>query len=128
MAPILADDFGFGDFVLWVLYVLALVIFFWLLFVVLTDLFARHDVSGWPKAGWVIFVVFFPLLGILVYLVTQGEGMARRAQKAHQAQIDAMRHAVGFSMAEELEKLKHLHNDGTLSDEEYERAKARILG
>src|SRR6266540_7098801 len=87
MAPILADDFGFGDFVLWVLYVLALVIFFWLLFVVLTDLFARHDVSGWPKAGWVIFVVFFPLLGILVYLVTQGEGMARRAQKAHQAQI-----------------------------------------
>lgn len=126
--PIIADSFSFGDFVLWVLYVFALVVFFWMLFVVLTDLFARHDVSGGAKALWVVFVVFFPFLGILVYLVTQGEGMAKRAQKVREMQLDAARHAAGFSAADELAKLKKLHDDGVLSAEEFERAKHRIIG
>src|SRR5436190_16375802 len=128
MVPILGDDFGFGDFVLWVVYLFAMVLFFWMLFVVLTDLFSRHDVSGWIKAAWVIFVIFLPLLGILVYLITQGHSMAKRAQQAQQAQIDAIRHAAGFSPAEEIEKLKGLHDKGVLSDSEFESAKARILG
>jgi hypothetical protein len=124
MGPILADDFAFGDFVLWVLYVVALVILFWLLFVVITDLFARHDVSGGAKAAWLIFVLFLPMLGILVYLITQGDGMAHRVQSArHRALV-----AAGFSLADELAKLEKLHKEGKLSDEEYQRIRARLIG
>jgi len=128
MISILADtDVGFGEFLVWVISIFAFVLFFWMLFVVLGDLFSRHDTSGWAKAAWVIFVIFLPLLGILVYLVTQGHGMALRGQKAQEARVQALRQTVGYSGADELAKLKKLHSEGTLSDSEYARLKAQVV-
>jgi len=74
------------------LVVFAWVIWFWLLITVFADLFRRHDASGWVKAGWVIFVIVLPFLGVLVYLIANGHGMADRNMKmaeANQAQMDA---------------------------------------
>lgn len=128
MTSILADtDVGFGEFILWIVSIFAFVLFFWMLFVILSDLFSRHDISGWVKAIWVIFVIFLPLLGILIYLVSQGHGMAERAQKAQKAQVEAMRETIGYSAADELEKLKKLHDAGTLSDAEYASMKAKVV-
>ena|SRR6187549_3450291 len=128
MTALLADDFAFGDFVLWVIYFFSVMLFFWMLFVVLTDLFSRHDIHGWGKAAWTIFVIVLPFIGILVYIATQGHSMAERAQRAQQARLEEVRHAVGYSGADELEKLQRLHSAGTLTDDEYQRAKARIIG
>ena len=66
--------FGNGDILLWMLEFFLLVIWFWLLIVVFSDLFRDHDTSGWAKAFWVLFVVVLPYLGILVYLIVRGRG------------------------------------------------------
>ncbi len=84
--------YDFGD-LLWSMFVFfAWIIFFWLLFIVFGDLFRRHDVSGWGKAGWTIFVILLPFLGIFIYLIANGKGMAERnvaAAQAAQTQADA---------------------------------------
>jgi ABC-type multidrug transport system fused ATPase/permease subunit len=129
MTTLLADSgVGTGEFLLWMLEIFAFVLLFWMLFVVLTDIFRRHDIHGGLKAFWIVFVIFLPLLGILVYVISQGHGMAQRAQQAQQQQVDAMRQTLGYSGAEELEKIKKLHTDGTISDAEFERMKAKIVG
>jgi hypothetical protein len=113
----LADLFSIFIFVLW----------FWLLIVVFSDLFRRHDISGWAKAIWVIALIIFPYLGIFIYLIAQHRGMAeRQTQRVQQARED-MRHFVGYSVADELEKLKRLKNSGTISNEEYMRLRARAV-
>ena len=82
----------FGD-VMWAMLIFfCWVLFFWLLFTVFGDLFRRQDVSGWGKAAWCIFVIFLPFLGIFVYLIANGHGMAERnmqAVQAQQAQMDS---------------------------------------
>src|SRR5215470_12446938 len=86
----LADAFAIFMFVLW----------FWLLIIVIGDLFRRHDISGWGKAIWVIALIVFPYLAIFAYLITQSRGMAERSsQQAQQARED-LRRAVGFSVAD----------------------------
>ena len=84
-------NYTFGD-VMWSFLVFfAWVIWFWLLITVFGDLFRRHDVSGWGKAGWIIFVIILPYLGVLIYLIAEHEGMADRnlAQiQQSQAQFD----------------------------------------
>src|SRR4051795_3183101 len=83
--------YTFGD-VMWTMFVFfAWILFFWMLFRVFGDLFGRHDISGWSKAGWTLAVIVLPFLGVLIYLGTQGPGMAERAAKhaqAAQAQFD----------------------------------------
>ena len=83
--------YTFGD-VMWTMFVFfAWILFFWLLFGVFGDLFGRHDISGWAKAGWTVFVIILPFLGIFIYLISQGKGMGERAQQraqAQQAQVD----------------------------------------
>jgi uncharacterized membrane protein len=97
------------------------------LITVIGDLFRRHDVSGFGKAIWVIVVVLFPYLGVFIYLISQSRGMAeRQSQRAQQARDD-LRHVVGFSAADEIEKLERLKNAGTISNEEYTRLRARIV-
>ena len=59
----------------------AWVIWIWLLITVLVDVFRRHDLSGWGKAGWTVFMIFLPLIGVLIYLISQGKGMAERSAK-----------------------------------------------
>lgn len=102
-------------------------LWFWLLITVFGDLFRRHDISGWAKAIWVIALIIFPYLGIFIYLISQHRGMAeRQSQRAQQAR-DELRQVVGFSVADEIEKLERLKNSGTISSEEYTRLRARAV-
>ncbi|MGC2521559.1 MAG: SHOCT domain-containing protein [Stellaceae bacterium] len=122
-----AGNFSFGNFLLDVFSVFMFVLWFWLLITVIGDLFRRHDVSGLGKAIWVIVLVVFPYLGVFVYLISQSRGMAERnAQRAQHAR-DELRQVVGFSAADEIEKLERLKNAGTISNEEYARLRARVM-
>jgi len=119
--------FTFSNFLADVLSIFIFVLWFWLLITVFGDLFRRHDISGWAKAIWVIALIIFPYLGIFIYLITQHRGMAeRQSQRVQQARED-MRHFVGYSVADELEKLERLKNSNVISNEEYTRLRARAV-
>ena len=119
--------FSFANFLVDVFSIFIFVLWFWLLITVLGDLFRRSDVSGLGKALWVILLVVFSYLGIFIYLISQGRGMAERnSQRAAQAR-EELRHAVGFSAADEIEKLTRLKDSGTISNEEFSRLRARIV-
>ncbi len=120
-------SFSFGNFLLDVFSIFIFVLWFWLLITVISDLFRRHDVSGFGKAIWVIVLVLFPYLGVFIYLISQSRGMAeRQSQRAQQAR-EELRQVVGFSAADEIEKLERLKNAGTISDEEYARLRTRAV-
>jgi len=122
-----AGSFSFGNFLLDVLAIFVFVLWFWLLITVIGDLFRRHDISGLGKAIWVIALVLFPYLGVFIYLISQSRGMAERnSQRAQQAR-DELRQVVGFSAADEIDKLERLKNAGTISNEEYTRLRARVM-
>jgi hypothetical protein len=123
----LAEEFTFGDFLLGVLYIFAFVILFWLIITVFADLFRRHDISGWIKAVWAIFIIFMPYLGVFVYLISQGHGMGERSQKQAVHARDEMRQYLGVGVADEIDKLDRLKSDGKISDEEYQRLRARLV-
>lgn len=107
----------------------------WILIMLFTDIFRRHDIGGWGKAGWVIFLIIVPFLAALIYLIADGKGMAERRTKdmldAQQAQADYIRQVAatsgGGSAAEELTKLAALHDSGKLTDEEFAAQKAKLL-
>ena len=129
---ILADyTFGQG-----LLTVLAFFLFFaWLmvLFTIFADLFRDHGLSGWSKALWVIFLIFAPFLGALIYLIARGHGMQERklaeVQQAQQQFDSYVRDTAGSgSAADELAKLSKLHDERKISDREFEQAKAKIVG
>ena len=107
-----------------VLSIFIFVLWFWLLITVFGDLFRRHDISGWAKAIWVIALIIFPYLGIFIYLISQHRGMAERQSQRAQQDRDELRQVVGFSVADEIEKLERLKNSGTISNEEYTRLRA----
>lgn len=124
---VLADDFSLGDVLLSILWIFGFVIFFWLLITIFADMFRNHEMSGWLKAFWVVFVIIFPFLGILIYLIVYGKGMAHRAQKQRAHEIDALRTELGSgSPADELSKLADLKDRGAISDEEYQRLKSKV--
>ena len=100
---------------------------FWLLITVYMDLFRRHDFSGWAKAIWVIGLVVFPYLGVLAYLITQSRGMAERNTQQVQQARDELRKVVGYSAADEIEKLDRLKKAGTITDAEFSRLRAKLL-
>jgi ABC-type multidrug transport system fused ATPase/permease subunit len=122
-----SGGFTFSNFLADVVSIFIFVLWFWLLITVIGDLFRRHDVSGWAKAIWVIAVIIFPYLGILIYLITQHRGMAERQSQRVQQAREEMRHFVGYSVADEIEKLGRLKNSGTISAEEYTRLRARAV-
>ena len=120
-------SFSFGNFLLDVFSIFMFVLWFWLLIMVIGDLFRRHDISGFGKAIWVIALILIPYLAVFIYLILQSRGMAERnAQRAQQAR-EELRHVVGFSAADEIEKLERLKNAGTISNEEYSRLRARAV-
>ena len=122
-----SGGFTFSNFLADVLSIFIFVLWFWLLITVFGDLFRRQDISGWAKAIWVIVLIIFPYLGIFIYLIMQHRGMAeRQSQQVQQARED-MRHFIGYSVADELEKLERLKNSGTISNEEYTRLRARAV-
>jgi len=104
----------------------------WLLVTIAVDIFRRRDVSGWAKAVWLIFIVFLPFLGVLIYLITQGDGMGQRQMEhvqQQQQQFDSyVRERAGSGgAAAEIEKAKALLDAGTISQAEFDQLKARAL-
>ena len=121
------EGFTYRNFLMDVLAIFIFVVWFWLLITVFADLFRRHDISGWIKAIWVIALIVFPYLAILAYLIFQSRGMAERnVQQAQQAR-DELRRVVGFSAADEIEKLERLKKAGSISDAEFTRLRARLV-
>jgi hypothetical protein len=119
--------FTFPNFVADVFAVFMFVLWFWLLITVSSDLFRRHDVSGWGKVLWVILLIVLPYIGIFAYIFTQGHGMAERNEARAKAARDELRQIVGFSAADEIEKLGRLKSSGEISEPEYARLRARIV-
>jgi L-lactate permease len=121
------EGFTYRNFLLDALTIFFLIVWFWLLITVASDLFRRHDISGWVKAMWVIGWIVFPFIFVLAYLIFQGRGMAERnVQQARQAR-DELRSVVGFSVADEIEKLSRLKQAGSISDAEFARLRARLV-
>ena len=119
--------FSFTNFLMDVLAVFVFVLWFWLLITVFADLFRRHDISGWSKALWVIVLILIPYLGVFAYLIFQARGMAERnAQYAEQSR-DELRRVVGFSVADELQKLDGLKRSGSISEDEFRNLRARLV-
>ena len=129
----LANDFGTGQ-VLWsMLWFFMFFIWIWLLILVFSDIFRSHDLGGFAKAIWVIFVIVVPYLGVFVYLIARGHKMHEHAVEAAEAQNAAARayiqQAAGTSgsPAEELSRLADLKEKGVISDEEFQKLKAKAL-
>ena len=122
-----SGGFTFSNFIADVFSIFIFVLWFWLLITVFADLFRRHDISGWVKVIWVIVLIIIPYLGIFIYLISQHRGMAERQQQRAQQARDELRQVVGYSVADEIEKLERLKNSGTISGEEYTRLRARAV-
>lgn len=121
------EGFTYRNFLLDVLTIFFFVVWFWLLITVASDLFRRHDISGWVKAMWVIGWIVFPFIFMLAYLIFNGRGMAERNQQRLQQARDEIRSAVGFSVADEIDKLDRLKQAGSISDAEFTRLRARLV-
>ncbi len=132
--PVLDIFWTIIEFFLWVIWI-------WILIMIFIDIFRSHDLSGWGKALWFLFVLFVPLIGVLCYLIVRGGSMHERAARQAQRDADAFyasygRHAAapptadgggGASTADQLAKLADLRDRGVLSQEEFEREKAKVL-
>lgn len=113
-------------FFLWILW-------FVLLFRIIFDIFRSHDLGGWGKAGWLIFIIILPFLGVFVYLIARGKSMGDRDVRQAQASDEAMRNYIksaassSTSTADELTKLSGLHDKGVLTDAEFNAQKTKLL-
>ena len=128
----LASSYPFLD-VFWTM----MVFFLWLawlmiLFRILADIFRRHDVSGWGKAAWIVFVIVLPFLGVLIYLIANGDGMAKRdmeRSQAAQTEFDDYVKTVADTggPAAEIDKAKQLLDSGAITQAEFDAIKAKAL-
>jgi ABC-type multidrug transport system fused ATPase/permease subunit len=120
--------------VFWSMFIFFLwIIWIWILITVFIDIFRSRDLSGWAKALWVLFVLFIPLIGVLVYLIARGGKMHERAVQQAQRQDQEFRAYVQEaaspeSSADQLAKLASLRDRGVISAEEFEREKTKVLG
>jgi Short C-terminal domain/Phospholipase_D-nuclease N-terminal len=129
---VVAADYPFLD-VMWTMLVFFLwVIWFWLLITVFADIFRRHDISGWAKAGWTFFVIILPFLGVFVYLIAQSKGMAERnmaaAQTAKSETDEYIRSVAQSDPAEQIARAKELLDSGAISATEFDALKQKALG
>ena len=117
----------------WTIFMIFLwVIWFWILITIFIDLFRSHDLNGWVKALWFIFILFLPLIGVLVYLIVRGGKMHEHAARDAQAQEQQFRRYVqdaagSGSSADQLAKLADLRDRGVITAEEFDREKAKVL-
>ena len=120
------EGFTYRNFLMDVITIFIFIVWFWLLISVFRDLFRRHDISGWGKAIWVIALIVLPYISVFVYLISQGRGMAERDAQAAQGARDELRRVVGFSAADEIEKLDRLKKAGSISDAEFASLRAKL--
>jgi hypothetical protein len=118
----------------WTIFLIFLwVLWFWVLITIFIDIFRSDDLSGWGKAGWFIFVLIIPLIGVLVYLIVRGGKMRQRQVQDAQAQDQQFRSYVQevagpqTSSADELAKLADLRDKGVITAQEFESQKAKLL-
>jgi len=125
--PLLNLFWTMFEFFLWVIWI-------WILIWVFIDIFRSHDLSGWAKALWFLFVLIIPLIGVLVYLIVRGDSMHERAARQAQQQDEEARRYIQqaaasspASTADQLAKLADLRDRGVITAAEFEREKAKIL-
>ena len=125
--PLLNVFWSIFEFFLWIIWI-------WILIMIFIDIFRSRDLSGWAKALWFLFVLFIPLIGVLVYLIVRGGSMHERAvaQARHQDQefrqyVQQAAATTPASTADQLSKLADLRDRGVISAEEFEREKAKVL-
>jgi ABC-type multidrug transport system fused ATPase/permease subunit len=129
----LATSYPLLDVFLYMLWFFLFFIWIWILISIIADIFRSHDMGGFPKALWLIFIIIFPLLGVLIYLIVRGGSMhERQVQRAQVAQTQFDEYVrqtagTGTSTAGELADLAKLKDSGAITDEDYEKAKAKIL-
>jgi Short C-terminal domain/Phospholipase_D-nuclease N-terminal len=122
--PLLDIFWTMFEFFLWIVWI-------WIFVMVIFDIFRSHDLSGWGKALWVLFVAIIPLIGVLVYLIVRGGSMHERAQRQAARQDEAFRSyvqdAASTSTADQLAKLADLRDRGVITPEEFAREKEKVL-
>jgi uncharacterized membrane protein YcjF (UPF0283 family) len=122
--PLLDIFWTILEFFLWLVWI-------WVFVMVIFDIFRSHDLSGWAKALWVLFVAIIPLIGVLVYLIVRGGSMHERQARQAQAQDEAFRsyvqQAASPNSADQLTQLADLRDRGVITADEFEREKAKIL-
>jgi hypothetical protein len=121
------EGFTFRNFVADSFTIFIFIVWFWLLITVASDLFRRHDISGWAKAIWVIVLIVAPYIGVFAYLIFQGGGMTERNSEQDQEAREELRRMVGFSAADEIEKLDRLKKAGSISEAEFARLGAKLV-
>lgn len=121
--PLIAETTFWGV-IGWIFWVFLLAIWLYLLIVVFMDLFSRHDLSGWAKAAWTIGIIIFPLIGILIYLITRPKPTQEEVAEAQAAEA----RAAGITAADQLTQLSALHDQGKLTDEEFAAEKKKLIG
>ena len=131
---VIAADYPFLDILGTMLIFFAWVIWFWILIRVLVDVFRRQDLSGWGKAGWTLFMIVLPFLGVFIYLIAHGKDMGQRdveQARAAQAQVDQHIRSVagsgGDGAAAQIAEAKRLLDSGAISQAEYDALKAKAL-
>jgi Phospholipase_D-nuclease N-terminal/Short C-terminal domain len=123
--------YSFGD-VMWSMFVFFMwILWFWLLFTVFGDLFSRHDIGGWAKAAWSVFVIILPFLGVFIYLIAEGKSMGERAAeraKAQQSEVDSYVRSVASSgPTDQIAKGKELLDSGAITQAEFDQIKSKAL-
>jgi hypothetical protein len=103
------------------------ILWFWLFITITSDLFRRTDISGALKVVWVIFLIVLPYIGIFAYVLTQGRDMAARNMDRARKAREELRQVVGYSIADEIEKLDRLKSTGSLTEDEYKRLRTRLI-
>lgn len=127
----LLADYEVGEGILTALAIFFFVIWVWLVITILIDIFRDHEMSGWAKAFWCLFLIVIPYLTALVYLIARGSGMRQRAiseQVEAQKQMDQyIKETAGTTPVDELHKLDQLRQSGGISQEEYDKMKGELL-
>ena len=125
-------DYDLGDALLTTLAIFFLVIWIWVLITIISDLFRDHELSGGWKAVWLFLLLFFPYITAFVYLIARGTGMRERAMRqaaeTQQATESYIRDVAQTSPVDELAKLNDLRQQGAITDEEFNRMKAKLVG
>ena len=133
----LIADVGLAELLWTTLWIFFLFMFIWVFVILISDIFRDHELSGWAKALWILLLIIFPLIGSLIYIIVRGPGMAeRRANEASAAKADfdayvreaAASSGGGGGPADDISRLAALRDSGTITEEEFQSMKARVVG
>ena len=128
-------DVHLADLIWTSLWIFFLILFIWVFIIIISDLFRDHTLSGWAKAVWVVALIIFPLVGSLVYLIARGSSMAERsaaeqakAKEQFDSYVRATASSSGSGPVDDLTRLAELKSNGTITEEEFQAMKARVVG